>query len=113
VTWFIDLEVAAEEGLDEEVSLRFKAVEGARPIRRVWLDEGGGDWFALQAVGEPLVETPAGADPGVRAVPVEDSSDGTALLIVGGSFGLRLVAEKTGKERREPYLLLSLRARVE
>jgi hypothetical protein len=49
----------------------------------------------------------------VLAIPVEDSSDGTALLIVGGAFGLRLIPEASGRERREPYLLLALGTRTE
>jgi hypothetical protein len=41
------------------------------------------------------------------AVLVEDSSDGTAWLVVGGSGGLLLEHAETGARVREPYLLLA------
>jgi len=42
------------------------------------------------------------------AIPVEDSSDGTVLLVTGGTEGLRLEHELTGVVVREPYLILSM-----
>ena len=38
---------------------------------------------------------------------MEDSSDGSAWLIAGGTHGLVLEHEETGTRVREPYLVLS------
>jgi hypothetical protein len=54
------------------------------------------------------VEADDGVSPGDPfAVLVEDSSDGTAWLIVGGSGGLLLEHAESGERVREPYLVLS------
>ena len=89
------------------IGLRFKRAGEARPVRLVPYEseEGlGGTWrvFALASDDEGAERVTA------LATPVEDSSDGTAWLVVGGAAGLLLEHTATGVIAREPYLLLAI-----
>src|ERR1700757_5042813 len=66
---------------DEELLLRFKSEEPARPIEAVWLDGRWCDVVGWDAGG--------GAAP-AQALLVEDSGSGTALLICGAAWGIRV-----------------------
>ncbi len=103
----IDPGPAAEDGL----SLRFKRAGEPRTVRALpYESETGlsGAWQVL-ATDDPegAVTRPA------TAVPVEDSSEGTVWLVVGGTHGLVLVHTATAMRERVPYLVLSLRARLD
>jgi hypothetical protein len=92
---------ASEDGLE----LRFKAAGPRRPVATIpYESEAGlsGTW-SVTAVSED--DTVSSSD--AFAVLVEDSSDGTAWLIVGGSGGLLLEHAGSGARVREAYLVLS------
>jgi hypothetical protein len=90
---FIEIEVDEGDGIDDPVQLRFKQVTPPQPVARALFDGG---WWRIEAL-----------DGGAQAALVEDSSDGEARLVFGGSRGLRVTSEASGEVRREPYLLLA------
>jgi hypothetical protein len=103
---YIDVVVDEHEELPDGCELRFHAVGQARPIRRVHQYEpmvGPAGTFVVAAVDA------AGAETAATAVPVDDSSAGTSLLIYGGARGLRLRREgdPSAPALAEPYLLLA------
>ena len=104
---FVSVDVEPGPASEDGVFLRFKRVAGAdeRAPRDVsYESEDGldGRWRVLAADDPDAASTrPA------RAWLVEDSSDGSAWLVVGGAQGLVLVHEATGRRVREPYLVLS------
>jgi hypothetical protein len=106
---FVSVDVEPGPASEDGVSLRFKRVAGAAPRSLdaiPYESEAGldGRWRIVGASdAEASATTPA------RAFLVEDSSDGTAWLIVGGAHGLLLAHEETGLQVREPYLVLSRR----
>ena len=67
----------------------------------------GGRW-RVAAVDDDDASDDARRDP--TAVLVEDSSDGTAWLVIGGRAGLRLEHAESGEVAREAYLVLSREA---
>jgi hypothetical protein len=101
------VEVNVEPGPASEdgVRLRFKTAGPPREVSVLpYESESGlaGRW-RVGAVDD-------GLDAGQRratAVLVEDSSDGAAWLVLGGTGGLLLEHVETGTRVREPYLLLS------
>lgn len=106
---FIEVEVDPGPADEEGVSLRFKRAGGGEAREITWVeyesDEGlEGRWAVSRA------DSLDGADvPGAQAFHVDDSSDGTVWLIVGGRQGLTLRHEETGALCRAPYLVLSIR----
>jgi hypothetical protein len=93
--------VASEDG----VRLRFKAAGPPRDVSTIpYESEVGlaGRW-RVTAVNDDDTVAAASA----FAVLVEDSSDGTAWLIAGGSGGLLLEHTETHERVREAYLVLS------
>ena len=98
-----DLEVEPLEEGDEAVALRFKVIGAPQRLTRVYLEiEGLGGYWRIEGLSQDGRAVPA------HAAPIEDSSDGTALLVHGGACGLRLVHEESSAVRREPYLVLAL-----
>ena len=105
---FVQVEVEPGEAAPEGVSLRFKAAQAGaaraavRRIRYEAEDGTAGFWriAALDAAGAP--SGPA------RAVRVEDSSEGTTCLVVGGPQGLLLEHETSDARERVPYLVLAV-----
>jgi hypothetical protein len=93
---------AATDGREQ----RFRRVPGTaeREVRRVRYEaeDGTEGMWAVVAVDDEA----AGAVRPARAYTVEDSSEGTVWLVVGGLHGLRLEHEDTGVTASEPYLLL-------
>jgi hypothetical protein len=81
---------------DEELLLRFKSEEPARNVSEVWLD---GRWCAVSAWDEGGVALAA------QALLVEDSGSGTALLVCGASWGLR-ISPPDASPYGETHLLL-------
>ncbi|MGZ3417057.1 MAG: hypothetical protein ACXWUG_00600 [Polyangiales bacterium] len=100
---FVDVDVEPGPASADGVMMRFKLASPLTDIREIEheTDDGLAGTFAVFAVDDPAAElrTPA------RAARVEDSSDGIALLVVGGRHGLLLVHERG--IAREPYLLLT------
>lgn len=93
----------------------FSAKDAPRPVRAVWtsLPTGADAWCAVTGWSSD------GACPAYAAT-VEDSGDGTALLVYGGDQGIRLKPEGSSaqwslhaKEQwGEPCLLLPLETEV-
>jgi hypothetical protein len=107
VSEFIHIDVEPGPASPDGVTLRFKRVAGSaeRELRDVrYESEAGldGQWSVV------ATDDPDGrATHPARALLVEDSSDGSAWLIVGGVQGLVLDHEATGTRVREPYLVLT------
>lgn len=101
---YIDVEVAADEDVEEGVERRFKAIGDSRVVTSVVLvgDELAGTFglVAADAEGRPT------EDP-VYATRVEDSSEGVALLVHGGPGGVWLVDAAKHRVKREGCLLLA------
>ena len=81
---------------DAELYLRFKSEEPPRTIEAVFLD---GNWCAVSGWDEGGVAVAA------QALLVEDSGSGTALLICGGRWGVR-ISPPDASPYGETHLLL-------
>jgi hypothetical protein len=92
---FIDVFVDPNPNAPEGCGLRFKATDAPRPVARVRLE---GRW--CRVVGWSR----AGECAAQQAV-VEDSGAGSAVLIFGGDFGIRLFPDG-GEPFGESHLLL-------
>jgi hypothetical protein len=107
VSDFVSVDVEPGPALEDGVSLRFKRVPGVeeRVLRDIpYESEQGvsGRWRVLATDDADAASTrPA------RAMLVEDSSDGSAWLIVGGVQGLVLEHPASGVRVREAYLVLA------
>ena len=103
---YIDVVVEEQEGIPDGCELRFHAVGEWRPVQRVLYEPMTGP------EGEYEV-TAAGGQPAL-AVPVDDSSAGTSILIYGDTNGIRLrrVGADASEPIAEPYLLLAADAIV-
>lgn len=104
---FVHVDVEPGLASEDGVSLRFKRVAGVAerdPAEIPYESEAGldGRW-SVRATDDADGEATRPA----RALLVEDSSDGSAWLIVGGAHGLLLVHEESGTRVREPYLVLA------
>jgi hypothetical protein len=102
---FVEVRVEPCAASEDGVELRFKAAGARRPVTTLpYESEAGlaGTWRVTAVDADDSV--PHGE---AFAVLVEDSSDGTAWLIVGGSGGLLLEHAESGERVREPYLVLS------
>jgi hypothetical protein len=108
---FVHVEVEPGPASEDGLSMRWKRAapggqsEGERVVGLLdYETEDGraGSWRVRGADDAAAVETRA-----ARAVLVEDSSDGTAWLVVGGRHGVVLEHVDTGDRVWEPYLLLS------
>ncbi|HZS37554.1 MAG TPA: hypothetical protein VFF06_12045 [Polyangia bacterium] len=96
---FIDVFVEANPNTSEECGLRFKAESEPRVVSRVRLDGRDCALAGWSSAG-------GGSACEARAAKVEDSSAGSAILIYGGDWGLRLTPDG-GEPFGEPYLLLA------
>jgi hypothetical protein len=95
------LEIEVEDDTGDLESLRWRLVDAPAPIRKIHMD--GFEW-RVQALGDD-----AGLGP--RTAIVEDSSDGSARLVFGGTRGLLLTA--ADQERHERYLLVACSVLIE
>ncbi len=82
------LEVAANPNVPDEIQLRFREVGPARRVVRIRAPLRGLGEETLCAVTGWDAETQAPVPAWARRI--EDSGDGLAMLIYGGSGGLRL-----------------------
>jgi hypothetical protein len=96
---FIDVFVEPNPNTSEGSGQRFKAEGAARPVARAYWD---GRWCRVS--GWSSVDN--GSACAAQAITVEDSSAGTAVLIFGGDWGVRLEPEDGGPAFGEPYLLV-------
>ncbi len=96
---YVDVLVEPHADCPEGLTLRYKAEDAPREVTRVVHPDSGAP---CRVVGR----TRAG-EVAARAVTVEDSGSGTAVLVVGGELGLRLVPEAGGDPFAEPYLLIA------
>lgn len=100
---FVSVQVEEHEAIPDGCSLRFRATGDGRPVRVVaYESEDGvsGSWEVRAANAD-------GTEGDAVAYPVDDSSAGTSILIVGGDHGLRLRSQSTGATIAEAYLLLA------
>lgn len=105
---FVTVMVEEHEAIPDGCVQRFRATGEPSVVHRVeWESEDGvgGTWTVRGTVAD-------GSSIPALARPVDDSSAGTSILVVGGDHGLRLVSE-AGDEEAAPYLLLSPRAIVD
>ena len=105
---FVTVLVEEHEALPDGCVQRFRATGDAREVRHVaWEPEDGeaGTWAVRGQLADGT-STPA------LARPVDDSSAGTSILVVGGDHGLRLTSS-TGEEAAVAYLLLAPSAIVD
>ena len=94
---FVDVFVAPNPSTgDEEFFLRFKSEEPSRPVGAVFID---GRWCDVAGWDEGGVAVAA------QASLVEDSGSGTALLVHGAAWGVR-VSPPDGPPYGETHLLL-------
>ncbi len=99
---FVTVLVEEHEALPDGCVQRFRATGEPSVVHRVaWESEDGvaGTWAVRGAVAD-------GSFIPALARPVDDSSAGTSILVVGGDHGLRLTSER-GDEVAIAYLLLA------
>jgi hypothetical protein len=105
---FVTVLVEEHEAIPDGCVQRFRATGEPSVVHHVtWESEDGvaGTW-AVRGVLADGAATPA------LARPVDDSSAGTSILVVGGDHGLRLTSD-AGDEVAVAYLLLSPEAIVD
>lgn len=100
---FVAVEVDPGPGCPDGLSMRWKCAGHAQVVTSLRYESelGTKGVWSVRAVG---------SDDGVRAVQVDDSSEGIVWLVVGGRGGVELTHAASGEVERVPYLLL---ARVE
>jgi len=99
---FVTVHVEEHDALPDGCSQRFRASGEARPVHHVTYEPEDGDagtWEVHGALADGTTTTAV-------ARPVDDSSAGTSILVVGGDHGLRLTST-TGQVVAEAYLLLA------
>jgi len=97
---FVDVFVEPNDNAPEGSGLRFRAEGVARLVSRVRYDDRD-----CAIVGWSSVD--GGSPCAAYAIVVEDSGSGTALLVYGGDWGVRLTPDDGGEPFGEPYLLLA------
>src|SRR6478735_7122868 len=85
---FIDVQVEAHDELPDGCSRRVKAEGPAASVTLVRYETEDGDLHTWKVVAARSDGTTTQA----RGVPIEDSSAGTSILVVGGDHGLRLTS---------------------
>ena len=101
---FVNLFIEPNPNCPEGCSQRFQAASAARTIRLIRYSSGGAEAVQCEVTGWSSAGngTPCAA----RAVSVEDSGAGTATLLYGGDWGIRLTPRDWREPFGEPYLLL-------
>lgn len=100
---FLTVQVEEHDALPDGCSKRFRATDEGRPVTRVSYESEagvGGAWDVQGVNADGSTFTPT-------VYPVDDSSEGTSMLVVGGDHGLRLTSQETNDVVAEPYLLLA------
>jgi hypothetical protein len=96
---FIDVFVEPNDNAPEGCGLRFRSERPPAPARRVLLD---GAWHDVSGWSS----TGGGSACPAYAALVEDSSAGTAMLVYGGDWGVRLTPADGGAPTGESHLVL-------
>jgi len=110
-TRFVNRFIEPNPNCPDGCSQRFQATTPSRPVRLIRYSPGGDETILCDVSG--WSSAGGGAACAARAVRVEDSGAGSATLIYGGDWGLRL-APRDGRESfGEPYLLIDDEAIVE
>jgi hypothetical protein len=100
------VEVLVEANGDcEGATLRFRTEGSRREISSLVYPAGAGERIPCEVTGWSSEN--GGTVCPARAVPVEDSGSGIAILIYGGDWGLKLTPKDGSAPFAEPYLLLS------
>lgn len=101
---FVNLFIEPNPNCPEGCSQRFQTTSAARTIRLIHYSPGGAETVQCEVTGWSSAGngTPCAA----RAVSVEDSGAGTATLLYGGDWGIRLTPRDGREPFGEPYLLL-------
>jgi hypothetical protein len=107
---FVLVEVEPGASSEDGVSLRFKVAGDERVVHEVPYESEDGQAGRWRVFATSDADGMERAD--ARAVLVDDSSDGVAWLVFGGTHGLVLEHSETGATVREPYLLLSKTSHV-
>jgi hypothetical protein len=100
---FVDVFVEANEICPTACTLRWRAESEPREVTRLryWVDSDEAVVCRITGWSSAGGGTPCPA----RWVVVEDSSSGSARLVWGGDWGLKLVPEDGSEPFGEPYLL--------
>lgn len=96
---FVDVFVEPNPNVPEGAGQRLKSAGASFAITRVHWE---GRWCRVTGWSSVADGSPCAAS----TIPVEDSGSGTALLIYGGDWGLRLMPENGEEPFGEPYLLV-------
>ena len=109
---FVTVYVEEHEAIPDGCSMRFRATSeraDAVPVHHVRYEPEDGGEEATWSVRGAQAD---GTSPTATVQPVDDSSAGTSMLVVGGNHGVRLTSE-SGEEVALPFLLLSRDAIVD
>lgn len=99
----IEIFVESDEEIPEDCVRRFQAIDISRPVTRLRYepDDGPEDTWRVFA------RSTKGARGVARAAEVDDSGEGTSLLIYSTEAGIILESERDGRRIVEPFLLLT------
>ena len=109
---FIEVLVEEHAALPDGCSMRFRAAGEVRDVSVVRYEPEDGA-LGVRGIWRVEAECGDGARTTARAVSVDDSGAGMAMLVFGREHGLRLISPDGRSTVAEPYLLLSLDACVE
>lgn len=101
---YVDLFIDPNPNCAEGCGLRYKAESPPRDVRVVRYYRGADDAVDCAVTG--WSSDGGGAATAARAVLVEDSGSGSAWLVYGGDWGLRLSPRDGSEAFGEPYLLV-------
>ena len=97
------VDVWVEENPDcEPCQLRWKMEDEPQPVTRVRWSRDGDPAIEYRVAG--WSSTGGGTPVAAQGVRVEDSGSGTAILVWGGDWGVRLDPVAGGTRLAEPYL---------
>jgi hypothetical protein len=96
---FIDVFVEPNDNAPDGCGLRFKSEAEPRGVRRIELDGAWHDVVGWSSAG-------GGSACAAQAALVEDSTAGTAMLVYGGDWGIRLTPVGGGAAVGESHLVL-------
>src|SRR4051812_40877494 len=102
---FVDVAVEPGRASPDGIALRFKTAGPTRTVTRLTYEseQGIAGWWEVVALDDDAGRERSPA----RAVLIEDSSEGTVFLVLGGTQGLELRHVDSGECVREPYLVLA------
>ncbi len=102
---YVDIFIDPNPNCPDGSCQRFTTKDRPRTVRAVLHSDGPGESTLCDVVG--WSSAGGGTPCAAQAVTVEDSGAGTAMLVYGGDWGLRLTPRGGGEPSGEPYLLLA------